>query len=153
MQRNEYELAFQRDGSLRSIYVLDTTAEDWQAVMDVVRNEFSPLTFTYGDEPMPLPSDIHALFTSEFTSVLSFWVAHMQVTCHFSSPTAIEFNIDPREVDSMDQLDELLAFMRRVGHHVDKPVLLTHELCPAEVLVRFVPAHDKIEVTPTETWW
>ena len=53
--REEY---FWVDGSLRDLYVLNTTRREWLAFIDYVRAMALPITYEVRGEPQPLPVDV-----------------------------------------------------------------------------------------------
>ena len=46
---------FEWDGSLRDMYVQDTSVTEWQVVLDAIRTRYPPLTFLAGGVPSELP--------------------------------------------------------------------------------------------------
>lgn len=56
---------FEPDGSLVNLYVLNTSLEDWQRLLDELQNEFLPYEykdFEVGDEHRPLPQRAEDIF-------------------------------------------------------------------------------------------
>jgi len=145
---------FAPEGSLRDIYVLGTTAEDWARVLDAVRHHYAPLTFTAGGEPTELPNraaDIFPLWERETAPLLRFEVEGILVTCHFFTPEEIEFSIDPEDVTGRERLEATADFLRIIARAVGKPALLTPESLPQSPILRAEPTSDRIVYLPPPT--
>ena len=52
-----YEEAFVRDGSLRDIYILSTSLNDWHEFLRFVKSSRYPHAFCIDGEPAALPQD------------------------------------------------------------------------------------------------
>ncbi len=142
---------FARDGSLRDIYVLGTTVEDWERALGAVRERYAPLRFTAGGEPAALPeraADIFPLREHGTAPLLSFEVGGTLVTCHFFTPEEIEFNIDPGDVTGQDRLEAIADFLRRLAGVVGRPALLTPENLPQSPILRADPNSDRVAFLP-----
>ena len=74
------------------------------------------------------------------TPSLSVDLAGVRLGCYFFTPSVIEFDFDPRDVTTDEQAAAVLAFMRRLGEVLAKPVVLAHESRPDDPIVRFDPA-------------
>lgn len=119
---------FEWDGSLRDIYVLETTIEDWQRLYSVLRSRYD-LKYLVDLESRPLPDAIEEAFSTQQVAspLLQFIVAGMTVNAHFFTTRQIELDIDPREVSSEVRLGELLDVLRLIGDGLQREVRLTHE--------------------------
>jgi len=88
---------FAWDGSLRDIYVFETTLADWQKTLDLIR------TGPYRAELQPsIESDsrwrIEALMAAEPRPLLRFSVGEVDRACHFFDWGQIESGLDPRQI-------------------------------------------------------
>lgn len=130
---------FAPDGSLRDIYIFDSTRDDWQAVLDAVRNSGLPLRFLVDGEPAQLPERVADIFAMQerVTPSLQINCAGLRVGCHFFADDEIEFDLSPREVSGQDGLDAVAAFMKMLAETVKKDVVLTHEDTPSAVILRY----------------
>lgn len=127
-----YEEAFEIDGSLRDIYVLDTNWQDWQALLDFLRLETYPIKFTVGGEQRSLPENIEDIFAlaQDNGVLLRIDETHLALHCHFFTSEEIEFDLDPRAFHSEHselQVSRLLNFIRDMGRLLNKVVILTPE--------------------------
>jgi hypothetical protein len=138
---SKVESDFEWDGSLRDIYVRSATLEDWRAVYRVLKT--SPeVAFRFDGEQVAVPADISDVFAmrGKKSPMLSLKVGSVTVVCHFFTEEEVEFDIDPREVRSQADLDAVLAFLKKIGDSVRKPVLLTPENAPQSEILRYEPA-------------
>ena len=134
------ESDFEWDGSLRDIYVRSATLDDWRAVYRVLKA--SPdVEFRFDGEQAALPAEIDDVFAmrSRKSPMLSLKVGGVAVVFHFFTEEEIEGDIDPREVKSQAELDAVLAFLKKIGDSVRKPVLLTPENLPEAEILRYEP--------------
>lgn len=76
------------------------------------------------------PEDLQVLFPSSANdelTLLSLDISGVLLNCHFFTQTQIEFDLDPAEVRSADQLVKLFEFMQAVAGTLGKDVLMTPE--------------------------
>ena len=136
------------DGSLRDIYVLDTTVADWQRLLDVLNAGPRRLEYGNGDGPAPPPTDAAAVFGEAGRNtmhLLSVDLGGVRANCHFFWTGEIEFDLDPREVRTPDDAAAVFAFMRALGRGLRKPVRLTPENAEELVLAEYLPDRDRRE--------
>lgn len=146
MDWKEAKSAFVRDGSLRDLYVLDTTVEDWRRLFDFVRSGTYDLRFRHGDDWRPMPEDLDGFFAgqSEWTTLLAVDVDGVLVHAHFFETDQIELDVEPSEVQTPERAASLFAFMRGLGRALGKPVRLTPENCRDYILIEYDPASDRL---------
>jgi hypothetical protein len=139
------KVALEVDGSLRDIYVLETTLDDWRSALAMLIE--APYDAILDGSPLPsvLP-DLRALFFAPGRprSILSFRVGRVQMACHFFGEQEIEFDFDPRGLVATD-LRGVLDFMERLGVRTGKPVMLTPENVRKCPIFRFDPRNGLIE--------
>lgn len=68
--------------------------------------------------------------------------------CHFFTLEEVEFDIDPREVLGEAGANTVFSFMRRLGEHLNKEVVLTPENAPELPIFRFCPETAQVEYLP-----
>jgi hypothetical protein len=151
----EAKAAFDWDGSLRDIYIVDTDRGDWERLLAFLGSSRWPWRFTIGGEPAQLPADVATLLSdqgpaSEYQNspLLSLDVAGVTLHCHFFWPKEIEFDLDPRQVVSAESLSAVLDFMATLGRRLDRPVVLTPENLPQRPYFRFDPDRQSIIYVP-----
>jgi len=90
---------FYIDGSLRDIYVVGTSEQDWQALLTYLRVSPYPLEYLLDDEVRPLPElavDILSI-RDEHSPLLRIDQQRLGLNCHFFIPEEIEFDLDPKD--------------------------------------------------------
>lgn len=128
---------FALDGSLRDLYVQDTSLEDWRRVLDhVLSGAYDAVLFRDG-QPMAPPPDVVTLFDEDGV-LLRFRCGHAVLQCHFFDPGEIEFDLDPRTVSSDADEAALIRFMTTVAELTGRPVDLTPENAPEAPYARCV---------------
>lgn len=147
---NDYKADFEWDGSLRDIYVLDTSLSHWQALLDLLHSgtyKFS--TYAYGEEaPAPLPPSATNLFNRGIGHLLCINLGPLVLNCHFFTEQEIEFDLDPREVKSQAEAEHLFAFMIHLGNLMNKEVVLTPENGQDSPIFRFLPSVGELQYIP-----
>ena len=138
---------FAPDGSLRDIYVENTTLSDWDRLLQWVRS--SPLAFSFLHEgrPMPLPAaagDVFAL-SGTAASILTIHLGALSLNCHFFSDDEIELDLDPRELTDERAFSALLGFVRGLGDALARDAIVTHENFKWAVLLRYTAATRRID--------
>jgi len=142
---------FEWDGSLRDVYVHDTSVAEWQVVLDAIRTRYPPLTFLAGGVPSELPeiaAEVFPLWARGAPPVLGFSVGGVQVACHFFTPDEIEFDLDTREVTGPDQLRAILTFLGTLSTLTGKPAVLTPENVSDEPIFRADPISGDAQYVP-----
>jgi hypothetical protein len=140
---------FKRDGSLRDIYVLQPTIDDWRVLFNKLSISYK-FSFWIDGKVEPFPASVDDVLSNSMqaSTLLNFKVGTILVACHFFTPDEIEFNIDPKEITSQSDLDVLLKFLRFVGNTVNKPVLLTPENLIASPIISYDPLADQCRYHP-----
>ncbi|CAA9286072.1 MAG: hypothetical protein AVDCRST_MAG56-4137 [uncultured Cytophagales bacterium] len=134
------EQVYCEDGSLRDIYVLDTSMEDWRKWTELVNGKYKVRFFNGNTE--------HAMDAIDFEMVKASWtgeveagsnaiitVGAFEVNCHFFVPEELENDIHPESFRSMDDHNQLMEYLAAVSNHLDKKVLLTAENCITSVAI------------------
>jgi hypothetical protein len=137
---------FEADGSLRDIYVLDASLEDWRPVLGLLeQGPYEARLVRTGSQGMaqPLPRDPGSLFTGEQQYLLRFTVGGVQLACHFFTPDEVEFDFLPNGV-SEASVRELLRFMARVGDLTGKRVVMTPENVREHPIYAYDPATQRM---------
>lgn len=137
-------------GALRDIYVPAVTADDWQAVLEAVTSRW-PSSYLVDGVPGQLP-DARTFFADgrerEAAHLLRVSVSPLiNLNAHFFCEDEIEFDFDPRELLSDEDLTAVLDFMRVIGRAVGKPVLVSVESSPhLSPELRYDPRDDEVAV-------
>ncbi len=132
---------FEPDGGLRDIYLYDTTMDCWRRLYVMLRAYYA-LEYFVDSQSHELPTSVDEAIATKLTSspMLAVQVGAMKVHCHFFLTTEIEMDIDPRQVTSQAALDDLLAFLRRVGDTLSRPISMCYEGGPQYTFLTYEPA-------------
>ncbi len=133
---------FAPDGSLRDIYVLDTTLHEWRKVLELLLARGARLS--RGDRPIALPEDLEILFAaSDERARLSFDVGPIDLCCHFFMPEEIELDFVSNAIGA-DELRALLSLMIDLGDATLRRVRLTPENMIATPIFEYDPEDGQL---------
>lgn len=127
-----------RDGSLRDVYIFETSLEDWDRLLSLLKEQFTLESEEFIPnsirEIIPIRQErgflLRVKLLEELTANCHFYVCETE-----SSP--IEFDFDPREMQSPDFMIKVLQFMSKVGDGLNKDVFLTEENSETSVLLSY----------------
>jgi hypothetical protein len=118
------------NGTLPDVHVPNTSIDDWQALVDLVRAQDWTFAYLVDGEPRELPARVQDMLSrhDEGGGQLNVWPAP-GVLAIFRPYTAdeIDFDVDLRELQGQQRLDLLCAFFRTIDRQLGKPVLMTPE--------------------------
>jgi hypothetical protein len=117
-------------GALPDVFVPDVSAEDWQAVFDLVKARGWQWEFLQGDMTLPLPVASEALARpadAELVELKVWPVPGMLAIFRLLAAEEIDFDIDLRELQGQAGIDTLCGFLAEIGRELGKPVLMTPE--------------------------
>ena len=117
-------------GSLPDVCVPRTSVEDWQDLLDLVVASGWRFEYSEGETVLPLPTAAAVLARAPGSQcpALRVWpYSDMLMIFRFFAAEEIDFDIDLREIQGQERLDQLCAFLRSVGRHLGKPVLMGGE--------------------------
>ncbi|WP_033223421.1 hypothetical protein [Kitasatospora phosalacinea] len=133
-------------GSLPDARVADTSVEDWQAVLDLVRSQGWPCEYSEDGVVARLPRAADMLVRSSGAdALLRAWpAAGFLVIFRAYEASSIDFDVDLRELPGQDGVDLLCRLLRTIGRRLGKPVTLSPESDPLHPVLRFDPAADRV---------
>jgi hypothetical protein len=145
-------------GTLPDVFVPVASAEDWQAIFDLVEACGWQWEFLQGDTMLPLPvaADVLARPADAETVTLRVWpIPGVLAIFRPMSAEEIDFDVDLRELQGQDGVDTLCAFLSEIGRQLGKPVLMTSEGgSQAHPVLGFDPALNRvILLANTVTAW
>jgi hypothetical protein len=145
-----YQEAFEWDGSLRDLYALSTSVNDWHDFLRFVKSARYPFSFHIDSAPAPLPEDAAAALAigSHAKALLQIDLGGVMLNCHFFHAADIELDIDPREVVDDAKAEAELSFMTELGNASKKEVRLTPENSPESIIFRFDPVAGRMHYLP-----
>jgi hypothetical protein len=131
---------FYVDGSLRDIYVLNVSMNDWQKLFDwILRlSPWEVIFYKDGEETLYKETDVAKFFEekeSDGVNLMSININGVLINCHFFSESEIEFDIDPKQVKSMSEANIVFEFMKSLSKLIGKESILTGENTPEYPLV------------------
>ena len=126
---------YSEDGSLRDVYVLGTTRQDWAHWITFVNGCYPVRWEAEGhndDAPAPaIDADFIArrwdVGHNRLTVSTHVFLGSVQANCHFFVETEIENDLDPREIRTPADHERVLAYLVDLSTTLDKEVILTEE--------------------------
>ncbi|GAB3714000.1 hypothetical protein GCM10027592_53470 [Spirosoma flavus] len=140
---------YQCDGSLRDLYVLNTTQEDWQKWFRLINESYSVEFYDGQTERVEtiIDSDLAIEYLDgKIDSLVSATIklGAVIVKCYFFADQEIENDIDPREVTSIDDHIRLVDYIIAVSKCLNKPVIQTEENSQDMILI--IADNDNVSV-------
>jgi len=130
----EINWIFEPDGTLRDIYVENVTIEEWMILIDYLNlNHFIRYGPTGENQLINLIdleysiqylNDETGLMESKCASII---IDAIIINLHFFSIDQIEFDIDPKEINSFEDYKKIVNFMNQISQKLEKTVILTGE--------------------------
>lgn len=138
-------------GPLPDVCVPRTSVQDWQDLLDLVLARGWRFEYSEGDRVVPLPTAAAVLARAPDAEcpALRVWpYAGMLMIFRFWAAQEVDFDVDLREIQGQERLDQFCSFLRAVGRHLGKPVLMGDESGhPAEhPVLGFSIETDRVEV-------
>lgn len=130
------------DGSLRDIYIQNVTLNDWDRILQLLKKQY----VLESDED-EIPSTVREIISicQERGFILKVYIGKgITANCHFfvleNDPSPIEFDLDPREINSPYGIRCVLEFISKLGDELNKNVNLTEENSENMVLLSYSPS-------------
>ncbi|MBN6054631.1 hypothetical protein JYK22_22000 [Nonomuraea sp. RK-328] len=127
------------NGALPDVVVEETTVEDWQAVLDLIRARGWQYAYSVDGEPMALSTAADMVAAAyaggvpelRATPELRVWpTPEVLMIFRMYQRESIDFDVDLREVQGQERLDVLVDVLRAIGRRLGKSVLMTAEGSP-----------------------
>ncbi|QFQ97950.1 hypothetical protein F9278_18990 [Streptomyces phaeolivaceus] len=138
-------------GALPDLHVPDTTADDWQALLDLVVESGWQHEYSEGGTTLAVPSAAHVLarpHDAECPQLRVRPTQDMLAIFRFHADEEIDFDMDLREIQGQDRLDAFCGFLRSIGRHLGKPVLMCPEGVDDSPVLGFDPTLGRVVVLP-----
>ena len=142
MTWKEFALEFVWDGAWRDIYVVGANLEDWQCLLDeLIASMPHDIDFYIQGNKVSSAPSAKVIFERrhETSTLLQVTLGKVHLNCHFFCEEEIEFDLDPREMKSDEDLQAVKAFMRTLANVTNKPAILTHENDQEAVILTVQP--------------
>ena len=127
----DVQWVFEPDGSLRDIYIQDISFHEWEELIDHLNADFN---LTYSDTKkidkeyvLKYLKDTSGEMESKS---LTIHLGQIKINCYFFLSEQIEFDIDPKEVNSQSDFDKIEKFMASISEALQEQVTLTAENSP-----------------------
>ena len=154
MTRNwkDIKWIFEPDGSLRDIYVQDVTLSDWETLIDFLNLNYD---IKFGeDEQNQIDKEYMTKYLKDETGDMeskSLKIDFNEVNfhCYFFLPDQIEFDIDPREIKTINDFESIEKFMVSISKSLKNQVTLTEENSPEFPLFK-IDVEKDINIILTE---
>ena len=121
---------FEPDGTLRDIYVQDVDESDYRKVVDLLNSEYELKFGSEGVRQIDFKY-LKSMWNDESGQIESKSVAidlnGILINSHFFIPDQIEFDLDPKQISQMGDLQQILNFMTNISKTISKQVTLTDE--------------------------
>lgn len=123
------------DGSLRDIYVLNTSRIDWENWIDFVNKNYK-IEFNYFEKNGEFVSSKKIISEKVFERWdgindlivdATLNISGILIKCYFFSEDEIENDITPLEVKTFEHHHQLMDYLSSVSKILDKEVILTIE--------------------------
>jgi len=137
---------FAWNGCWRELRVPGCSLDDWQRLLDHLRETQQALHFSDQGRELPLPEAAAELLACRGESswaMLRIELEGLALHCHIRAADELALTLDPREVQGPREADALFEFMRGLGRGLGKPVQLTPADAP-QVLLEYDPAADEL---------
>ncbi|MFC5820236.1 hypothetical protein [Nonomuraea harbinensis] len=121
------------NGALPDVVVEGTALEDWQVLLDLLREQGWQYAYSVGGEPMELTSaaDMAVAAYADGVPELRVCLAlDMLVIFRMYRTESIDFDVDLRELQGQERLDVLVDFFCLLGRRLGKSVLMSAEGSP-----------------------
>lgn len=133
-------------GALPDLHVADVSVAEWQQVFNLVESSDWPFEFRRDMVAQSLPSAREAFESAREVGVdLCVWFGPGALAIfRMYSPEQIDFDVDLRELQGQDRLNDLCRFLGRLGRLLDRPVLMDAEGQWGYPVLGFDPAVDRV---------
>ncbi|HEX6869689.1 MAG TPA: hypothetical protein VF163_01210 [Micromonosporaceae bacterium] len=130
------------NGTLPDVRIVDTTVDDWQSVLDLVRSR--GWRYEYQEDGrttrMPARADDILGRVPRTCPVVRVWPApDLLAIFRPAVAEAIEFDVDLRDLQGQAEIDGLCAFLRAIGRCLNRAVLMYPEGGGADPDVGYLP--------------
>jgi hypothetical protein len=128
------------DGSLRDIYIHNTSKEDWQVWADFVNENYKISFHIYETKVNEDKVNLSKIFdywcgVHDNCSTATIYIGDIQVNAHFFDDQEIENDISPKEIKSIEDHNQLLGYMVGLSNVLNKKVIMTPENEPNMILI------------------
>lgn len=129
------------DGSLRDIYVLQTSFEDNEKWADLVNQLYTIKWFNGLTQTVEQKINFEVVRgylegEHNLCSSASIFIGKIQINNHFFIENEIENDVSPKEINTIQDHEKIIKYMTDISILLDKPVILTPENEQEMTLIR-----------------
>lgn len=126
------EEIYYSDGSWRDIYVFGTTKDDWGRWIDLINQKYTVEFYNGQTQKTEAAINKEVVFDywdrkTDLLNGAAVTVGNISVKCHFFTPTEIENDIDPKEIATLADHNQIISYLVDVSSTLNKTVVLTAE--------------------------
>lgn len=140
---NDIKWIFESDGALRDIYVQEVSANDWGKIIDLINKNYEVYFGETGESKNNQKIDKKYVIEyltdqsgEKVSKSASIVLDHIGLNCHFFLKDQIEFDIDPKEINSIEDFELIENFMMEISKTTHNQVTLTDENRPDFPLIK-----------------
>ncbi|MEU9045315.1 MULTISPECIES: hypothetical protein [unclassified Kitasatospora] len=136
-------------GTLPDVYIANTTAADWQAVLDLVVERGWSYQYSEGRTVLPLPSAATVLSRpadAECPNLCVWPTADVCAIFRFLGDEQIDFDVSLWELQGQERLDVLCGFLAAIGRRLGKSVPMYFEGDTRAPFLGFDAEADRVRV-------
>jgi hypothetical protein len=140
MRPHFHEVAglWERDGSLRDIYVQDTKAMHWDR-FDQLLCQYECL-YTFNGVEALFPGSLRVLGNREGSHLLTMLLGRsIKIRCHFFIAGQLELDISPEEITGPSEHEEVLSFVENLADALELSADITPENAEKTPFLTYVP--------------
>ncbi|GGF23455.1 hypothetical protein [Flavobacterium limi] len=130
----EIKWIFEPDGTLRDIYVENVDIEDCKILIDYLNAnhivKYGPsddnqiINKINKDYLIQLLTDVTGKLELKTVAII---IDDIIINTHFFTVDEIEFDIEPEEINSVEDYEKVLSFMNKISRVLNKQLILTGE--------------------------
>lgn len=130
--KKEQEEIYFRDGSFRDIVIENTSIVDWNSLVCFLNENYKikQKFLENGNEENFINFDFVKKYWSgdgAYMSNASIYLDNIIVNTHFFSDVEIEFDVNPTEINSFEDHQKVVSFIKRLSNLLKKEVFITPE--------------------------
>jgi len=136
------EKIYFEDGSLRDIYINDFSTEKWRQWIDHVNNNhkvtwINPKTGKQGEIiDFGVILEFWESRDSEHSPTATIHINDIRLNTFFFTPDQFDSDIDPKEINSIDDHNAIVSYLKALSKLFGKEVIVTEELHDEFALIR-----------------
>lgn len=144
--------------ALCDFYVVDTTLDDWQKLLDWLRQRNYQLRYSHPLPPhtQPLPDTAEEIFNLKsadgelLSSSIGVTIGENVLVFYFNAISEVDFDVDVSGLSTREAAEDILDFMKDIGRVLQKPVILTPEMSYQTLIFRYNPLTDELIFNPDQ---